>query len=180
MKGFLRLVVSAFFVTSLLGQAQSLTASQAKDHVGETATVCGLIASENTASGSHGSPTFINLDKPYPNQIFTVLIWGSDRAAVGPVPKTGHLCAKGTLSLYRGVPEIVVHTSTDVYVPTLSNNRHYTNSEGQSVHSPAYSNGGAPAGATARCQDGTYSFSQHRQGTCSHHGGVAQWLPLNE
>ena len=35
----------------------------------------------------------------------------------------------------------------------------------------------APAGATARCRDGTYSFSQHRRGTCSHHGGVAEWLP---
>ncbi len=32
-----------------------------------------------------------------------------------------------------------------------------------------------PAGATAKCNDGTYSFSQHRQGTCSHHGGVAVW-----
>ncbi len=34
----------------------------------------------------------------------------------------------------------------------------------------------APPGATARCYDGTYSYSQHRQGTCSHHGGVAVWL----
>jgi hypothetical protein len=33
-----------------------------------------------------------------------------------------------------------------------------------------------PAGATALCDDGTYSYSQHHQGTCSHHGGVAQWL----
>lgn len=32
-------------------------------------------------------------------------------------------------------------------------------------------------GATARCADGTYSYSAHRQGTCSHHGGVAQWWP---
>src|SRR5262249_53652195 len=31
-------------------------------------------------------------------------------------------------------------------------------------------------GATALCRDGTYSFSQHRSGTCSHHGGVARWL----
>lgn len=35
---------------------------------------------------------------------------------------------------------------------------------------------GAPAGATAQCRDGTYSFSQHHSGTCSHHGGVAMWL----
>jgi hypothetical protein len=33
-----------------------------------------------------------------------------------------------------------------------------------------------PPGATARCRDGTYSFSKHRSGTCSHHGGVAAWL----
>ena len=33
-----------------------------------------------------------------------------------------------------------------------------------------------PPGATARCRDGTYSYSQHHSGTCSHHGGVAQWL----
>ena len=39
-------------------------------------------------------------------------------------------------------------------------------------------NGGpnAPADATARCTDGTYSESQHREGTCSSHGGVAEWL----
>lgn len=35
---------------------------------------------------------------------------------------------------------------------------------------------GAPEGATAQCRDGTYSFSAHRRGTCSHHGGVSQWL----
>src|SRR5262249_33167212 len=31
-------------------------------------------------------------------------------------------------------------------------------------------------GVTAVCNDGTYSFSQHQQGTCSHHGGVKQWI----
>jgi len=34
----------------------------------------------------------------------------------------------------------------------------------------------APAGASAQCRDGTYSFSRSRRGTCSHHGGVARWL----
>lgn len=40
----------------------------------------------------------------------------------------------------------------------------------------AASAGPPPPGATARCRDGTYSFSRHRSGTCSHHGGVAVWL----
>jgi chromosome segregation ATPase len=33
-----------------------------------------------------------------------------------------------------------------------------------------------PEGASAKCRDGTYSYSQNRRGTCSHHGGVAEWL----
>jgi hypothetical protein len=33
-----------------------------------------------------------------------------------------------------------------------------------------------PAGATAQCRDGTYSYSQHRSGTCSGHGGVGTWI----
>jgi hypothetical protein len=32
---------------------------------------------------------------------------------------------------------------------------------------------GHPAGATAQCNDGSYSFAAHHQGACSHHGGVA-------
>ena len=59
----------------------------------------------------------------------------------------------------------------------LSNNDYYTNVSGDAVHSPAYSSDGSiPSDATAQCNDGTYSFSQHRSGTCSYHGGVAQWL----
>ncbi len=34
----------------------------------------------------------------------------------------------------------------------------------------------SPPGATALCRDGTYSYSKHHSGTCSHHGGVAKWL----
>ncbi|MFZ0876382.1 MAG: DUF3761 domain-containing protein [Pseudonocardiaceae bacterium] len=52
---------------------------------------------------------------------------------------------------------------------------HYRNSDGTCVLRPQQA-AAAPAGATARCSDGAYSFSQHRRGTCSGHGGVAQWL----
>ena len=53
--------------------AQNITASEAAKHVGEQATVCGKIVSEHTASQSDGQPTFINLDRAYPNQEFTAL-----------------------------------------------------------------------------------------------------------
>lgn len=56
-------------------------------------------------------------------------------------------------------------------------NGSYVNSAGNTVCSPYQSaSSGAPAGATAQCADGSYSFSQSRRGTCSHHGGVASWL----
>jgi hypothetical protein len=29
--------------------------------------------------------------------------------------------------------------------------------------------------ASARCGDGSLSFSRRRPGTCSHHGGVTEW-----
>ncbi|WP_433522968.1 DUF3761 domain-containing protein [Nocardia pseudovaccinii] len=54
-------------------------------------------------------------------------------------------------------------------------NDSYLNSDNQCVHRPQ-SAPAAPPGATARCTDGTYSYSQHRSGTCSHHGGVVAWL----
>jgi len=52
----------------------------------------------------------------------------------------------------------------------------YINSEGKWVSSPTMSPSGPPAGATAQCNDGSCSFSKHRSGTCSHHGGVRRWL----
>ncbi|RFU43987.1 DUF3761 domain-containing protein [Paraburkholderia sp. DHOC27] len=59
----------------------------------------------------------------------------------------------------------------------LSNHRAYINHGGQLVHAPARSlSGEVPEGATARCRDGSYSFSRHHSGTCSRHGGVAAWL----
>lgn len=52
---------------------------------------------------------------------------------------------------------------------------YYVNSSGNCVHRPVTAPA-PPAGATAKCNDGTYSFSQHRSGTCSGHRGVAEWL----
>ena len=61
-----------------------------------------------------------------------------------------------------------------VIAPSVSG-RSYVNVDGVRVPSPVFADR-KPAGSTARCRDGSYSFSQHRQGTCSHHGGVAQWF----
>ncbi len=77
--------------------------------------------------------------------------------------------ARKSIAPVKSVPTPSVTTSG------LSNDNHYTNTYGNEVHSPAYSQT-VPLGASAQCRDGTYSFSQSRRGTCSRHGGVAKWL----
>lgn len=108
----LQLAGSVWVITLLVvgvGYGQSLTTAQAKAHEGETATVCGKVAGERTATSSRGEPTFINLDAAYPKQVFTVLIWAEDLKAVGELPHVGErFCAKGRIDDYKGVPEIVV------------------------------------------------------------------------
>jgi hypothetical protein len=56
-----------------------------------------------------------------------------------------------------------------------SSDEYYTARSGNRVHRPVQAPR-APAGASAQCRDGSWSFSESRRGTCSHHGGVARWL----
>jgi hypothetical protein len=52
---------------------------------------------------------------------------------------------------------------------------YYRNASGHVVPSPCgnWHQQSPPPSATARCADGTYSYSEHpyASGTCSHHGG---------
>jgi hypothetical protein len=61
---------------------------------------------------------------------------------------------------------------TPVVTEVPDNSKTYINVDGNEIKSP----GSDPSGATAKCRDGSYSYSQHRSGTCSGHGGVANWL----
>jgi len=64
---------------------------------------------------------------------------------------------------------------SNVYPFTSYNGKGYINTKGNYVPSPRKSNK-QPNGATAKCRDGSWSFSQSRRGTCSGHGGVSSWL----
>jgi len=99
-------------------------------------------------------------------------------------PQVVYRCEVGSKITYTTVPQpgcVVIFTytkaaSSSADLTTATTGRgFYTNSQGEAVHRPARANQ-APPGASAQCRDGTYSFSAHRRGTCSHHGGVARWL----
>lgn len=92
--------------------------------------------------------------------------------------ETGRTLVSDTVT----TPPIAQVTSVGTYVApppppeqATCTNGTYVNSAGITVCRPEVANS-APSGATAKCGDGTYSFSQSRSGTCSRHGGVAAWL----
>lgn len=104
---------------ALLLMAATLTAADAKNHIGKQATVCGIVVSANYAERSKGKPTFLNLDEPYPNPIFTIVIWGSDRRKFGKperIYKDRRVCATGKIALYRGTPQISVSEQSQLQV----------------------------------------------------------------
>ncbi|GAA0609142.1 hypothetical protein GCM10010174_28040 [Kutzneria viridogrisea] len=72
-------------------------------------------------------------------------------------------------------PPVTHQTTAPQPAQTACGANEYRNVDGNCVHRPEAAPG-PPAGATAQCKDSTYSFSQHRQGTCSGHGGVSRWL----
>ena len=112
-------LVIAVLWAALVYAETPITAADAKNHVGEKATVCGAVASTHYATSTRGSPTFINLDKPYPNQIFTILIWGSDRQKFGDPEEAyrgKHICVAGKISEYKGVPEIVAYEPSQIKI----------------------------------------------------------------
>lgn len=82
-------------------QSGRLTASEAKNHIGELHEVCGQVSSARYAAQSKGQPTFLDLDGAYPKEIFTIVIWGSDRAKFdSPESKYqgANLCVTGKIT----------------------------------------------------------------------------------
>ncbi len=92
-----------------------IQSSEASEHIGQRATVCGVVVSKNTSEQSNGKPTFVNLDRSFPQQTFTVVIWGKDSPAVGDFPATGKVCVTGTIETYRGNPQIALHDAKGWY-----------------------------------------------------------------
>lgn len=85
--------------------------------------------------------------------------------------------------------QTITNTPTITYTPTITHTPTITNTP-RKTFTPRPTRTRIPtitptrplptldplAGVTAICKDGTYSYSQHQQGTCSHHGGIKQWI----
>lgn len=111
-------ILVVVFALPTLAQKKYST-SEAKEHFGETATVCGEVVSTRYAASTKGQPTFLNLDKPYPNQVFTVVIWGEHRGKFGKPEddyKGKRICVSGKITAYAGLPEIIADDPKQIAV----------------------------------------------------------------
>lgn len=91
------------------GPDGALEAEEAADRVGEDTTVCGLVAGTRYLRDGRREPTFLNLGRPYPDQEFTIVIWGADRTKFGQPERSldgRRICVTGTVRSYRGRPEM--------------------------------------------------------------------------
>jgi endonuclease G, mitochondrial len=97
-----------------------LNTTQAKDHIGKYTTICGKVVSIKFVENGKGNPTYINLDKKFPDQQFTVVIYGEARSTFSYIPdeklmdKT--ICVKGKIGQYKEIPQIVVNEEEQIEI----------------------------------------------------------------
>jgi hypothetical protein len=117
-KIYLVTALLALFLPIKIQAAERIGVMEAAKYVGKKATVCGQVASVNYAENSKGRPTYLNLDKGYPDQKFTVVIWGEDRAKFSTPPEMKYagapICVTGTITMFKKVAEIVVKNPSQI------------------------------------------------------------------
>jgi hypothetical protein len=83
---------------------------------GKSATVAVARVTASYQAEARGRPTFLN-DAPYPNHIFTAVIWGSDREQFQPPPDAWQgkaLCVTGPIELFEQRPHVVVSSPSQL------------------------------------------------------------------
>ena len=91
--------------------AGSIDWSEAVDHVGRRATVCGPLVNDGTSRDD----VFLNLGRGYPDKKrFQIVLW--DVGAVEEIPRGTTLCTTGVITLYRGVAQIELDDPSEVKI----------------------------------------------------------------
>jgi DNA/RNA endonuclease YhcR with UshA esterase domain len=113
MKTFLPLFVTTIAAIVFAQSPPNYSPTEATKHVGETATVTG------TVDGFHQSGKgnmFLNMGGKYPNQAFTAFIPSGSAAQIPNAQQyEGRtITVSGKIALYKGKPEIVVTSPSQV------------------------------------------------------------------
>jgi len=122
--GFLWLALMGLLTSvSLQGsQVDTLTAAEAKNHIGAVGTVCGTVVNARTSGykvASRGRPTILELDTQDAKHAFKVVVWetNSENAVTQAADYKGKaVCVTGTITKISGSPQIVASDPAEVHL----------------------------------------------------------------
>jgi DNA/RNA endonuclease YhcR with UshA esterase domain len=101
------------FSVVLRGAAQQkITLEEVSKHINDSITVCGKIYGGKYLDAAKNQPTFLNMGATYPNQLLTIVIWGSTRKLFAYKPedhlKAKEVCVTGKVELFKEKPQIII------------------------------------------------------------------------
>ena len=90
--------------------------TQAKYHIGQTATICGTVVS--TRRTQKANAVYLNMDRNHPNQEFYATIWdyNGPNFHYDPVTylKDKKVCVTGKVTMYNDIPRISVNNENEI------------------------------------------------------------------
>ena len=100
--------------------AKYVRAIEAHKYIGDVKTVCGKVVESRFASSGSGHPTFLNIDRPYSNPIFAIVISGNDRMNFDSPPEIYYLyesiCVTGLIQSHEGVAQIEINYPKQILI----------------------------------------------------------------
>lgn len=120
--GLAGILVASGPVAAAVKVREIVTAEEAEKRVGQTVTVCGVVASARYADTTQTKMTYLNLGRTYPDQLMTVVIPNQLRALYRFRPeeyyKGKRICVAGTVTMYREKPQIIIDDPFDIRIDT--------------------------------------------------------------
>lgn len=118
-------MAAGFLFAAAPALAAAITPADAHRHMGETATVEGVVADVHVAPNGM---ILLDLGGRDPDNKFVAVIFSKDAAAFGPVSGyIGQLVQiSGPIQLYRGKPEITLTQEGQIQVITAAHNQELT------------------------------------------------------
>jgi hypothetical protein len=117
MKSLPILAVLSFLAFTARAQTEIKPEEMTK-HVGDSVHVCGKVFSTRYFESAKNGPTLLNIGAPFPNQLYTVVIYNDVRPQFSFAPEVNFkdqvVCVDGRVELYKDKPQIVIHSAKQI------------------------------------------------------------------
>jgi micrococcal nuclease len=115
-------VVTAFLFLAIVANAQTTTPTvkpeEAQKYIGQTVTVCGKIFTARFLEQANKQPTLLNMGAAFPNQPFTVVLFGESRVNFSYKPEEflngKEICVTGLVQEYKGKPQMIITKEAEI------------------------------------------------------------------